>query len=489
MKGTDTMNKFKLIYGSYSGLEKKAIEIVSEEISDYIDYPLPALKSESAEEDDLKGANLVIVGTKKSNTLIAKLINEGVIKEADKPEGYSLKVTKSIFDDESQMIIICGYDEQGVLYGAVDFFAYYIPYTENNHNHMHYFNKIFTTEELREYENISSPSVKQRGIWTWGHVIYDYKKYIRNMVRLKMNTLIVWNDYVPVNIKDIIKEAHENGVKIFLGFSWGWNEARPENGGLNIADEETLGKIKDIIIKNYENDYANLDIDGIYFQSFTETCSSEINNIVIAERVVKLVNQTANEIFEKKPDLLIMFGLHASSVFEKLEYIKETDKRIMIVWEDCGAFPYSYTPEKIDGFDKTCELNKKIAVLRGKDDKFGIVSKGLICLDWTTFKHQQGKFIMGQQSKEFIKRRKEEKKKIWKYVDSYWVKNAKYAYDMVKLLKEANENTLITALIEDGMFEEQIYLSAASYAEMLWDTEKNAEDIILKASLRKDVEH
>ena len=161
----------------------------------------------------------------------------------------------------------------------------------------------------------------------------------------------------------------------------------------------------------------------------------------------------------------------------------------MIVWEDCGAFPYAYMPNQTDDFEKTCELSKKIATLRGNDDNFGIVSKGLTCLDWATFKHMPGKFVMGEQSKHFIKRRGEQKKKVWKYLDSYWMKNAKYAYDMVKLLKNANKNTLITALIEDGMFEEQIYLSAATYAEMLWDTENDVEEIILKASLRKDVEH
>lgn len=479
--------KFKLVYGSFSGFEKKATELISEGLSEYLDYPLPVIDAKVVKDEDLKDFNIIVIGTEKNNRVLKSLLAGGIYEDNKNNEGYSIKVTKSVFNPDAQMIIISGADENGVVYGAVDFLSYYIPYAENTNDHTKYFNRIFKGEELKEYASISSPSIKQRGIWTWGHVIYDYKNYIKNMVRLKMNTLIVWNDYVPVNIDEIINEAHANGMKIYLGFSWGWNEARPENGGLNIADEVALKKITDVIVENYEKEYSKLDIDGIYFQSFTETPESENNNIVIAERVVKLVNQTAEKFFEKDPDILLMFGLHATSVSEKLEYIEKTDKRIMIVWEDCGAFPYAYTPNKVEGFEETLEFSERIAKLRGADDKFGIVSKGLVCLDWVSFRHMPGSFVMGHQSESFIEKRAEEKKKLWKYVNAYWIKNAKYAYDMVKLLKEANENTMITALIEDGMFEEQIYFGAALYAEMMWDAENSVDELVLKTALRKDI--
>ena len=41
----------------------------------------------------------------------------------------------------------------------------------------------------------------RREMWTWGYVIYDYKGFVDNMVKCKLNTLIVWNDYLPLNIK------------------------------------------------------------------------------------------------------------------------------------------------------------------------------------------------------------------------------------------------------------------------------------------------
>ena len=477
---------FKLIYGNRMGLEQKAITRIAEALSDFLDYPLPVQQADTVTEEDLKGWNLILTGTLNSNRLLRKLADSCTFQPALQTEGYSLAVLQSPFDPDAQVILIQGYDAPGVLYGAEDFAAFYIPWAESTHDHMHYFRKIFREELLPEYRRVSAPSIRHRGIWTWGHVIYDYIGYIQNMARLKLNTLIVWNDYVPLNIRDVIREAHENGIRIYLGFSWGWNEARAENGGLNLADEEALHNISQGIIRKYEQEFEGLDIDGIYFQSFTETNADQNNGVIIAQRVTELVNRTARILFEKNAELTLMFGLHATSVSDKLSCIQQIDKRIMIVWEDCGAFPYAYTPNKTDGFDVTCAFSRKIATLRGPDDRFGIVSKGQVCLDWTTFRHMKGSFIMGRQSADFIRHRAEEKEALWNYVDAWWLKNADYAYSTVKLLQQCNENTLITALVEDGMLESRIHLATALFAEMLWDTQLTADELILKVALRKD---
>lgn len=48
---------------------------------------------------------------------------------------------------------------------------------------------VFKRESpLPDFELNSRPAVKNRGIWTWGHVIYDYRSFIDNMVMLKLNT-------------------------------------------------------------------------------------------------------------------------------------------------------------------------------------------------------------------------------------------------------------------------------------------------------------
>ena len=51
-------------------------------------------------------------------------------------------------------------------------------------------------------------SIKQYGIWPWGHVIYDYRGFLDNMKRLGMNSVIIWNDIVPLNSEDVLDYAH-----------------------------------------------------------------------------------------------------------------------------------------------------------------------------------------------------------------------------------------------------------------------------------------
>lgn len=479
---------FKIIFGRYEGLEKRAVEMIAEAVSEHADYTVTADCAGQITEQELAAHNLIVVGTPASNPILNQLQKQGGYSFCGQAEGYLLQVTKSIYNEEAQMILIAGADERGVLYGAVDFRAYYIPFAENSTDHVGHFCQLFGDQAMAEYERTSAPALRRRGLWTWGHVVYDYKKYIDHMLRLKMNTLILWNDYVPLNIRDVIAAAHDAGIRIYLGFSWGWNEARPGyEPKPDFADDQVLQKIKDGIIRTYDTHYADLDIDGIYFQSFTETKDTTVNGAVIAEQVVKLVNMTAEQLLEKKCALELMFGLHATSVSDKLAYIKKTDPRVIIVWEDCGAFPYAYLPWQIDEFEQTYQFTEKIARLRGDDERFGVVTKGLICLDWSVFKHQTGRFVMGRHSKEFIQKRAAEKEKLWNFVNAYWLKNADYAYKMVRLIKQANENSMITALVEDGMFEENIQFPVALFGEMMWDHDSSVDALMTAVALRRDV--
>lgn len=482
--------KFRIVYGKFSGLEKKAIETVSGAVSTHVDYTLTAVAADKITKEELALCHPIFIGTKDSNSFLAEMSKNGFYIDSEQDEGYSLKVTKSIYNPDAQMIVISGFDENGLLYGAMDFVAYYLPFAKKPYGNERFFRELFSGEKMEKYERISSPSIKHRGLWSWGHVIYDYHKYIENMAKLKMNTLIIWNDFVPINISDVIKVAHEYGIKIYLGFSWGWNEARPVNefkkGEMSLSDD-VLDAFRKNIVDTYINDYSNLDIDGIYFQSFTETKNSELSGEIIAERVVKLVNSTADVLFKHRPDIELMFGLHATSVKDKLEYIKETDKRIMIVWEDCGAFPFAYTPNDLEGFEETCNFTRKVAMLRAENENFGVVTKGLICLDWQTFKHQEAPFVMGKGTDEFIEECTHKKRKLWRSIGSYWLKNASYAYDMVKLMYDANANTTVTALVEDGMFEAEISFPVALYGEMLWDCCKDLDCLVTEVAMREDV--
>lgn len=464
------MYHLAIIYGkSENGVQKKAIEVLSEFLLDYaFEYPI-CLKYSAA--CDYSQYRCIYIGTKQNNDYI----KEHSRAKLDKEEEYCIKV-------QNDTVMIEGYDDKGVLYGCIDFYNKYLvklEYTPNPHCKQE--NPLDTP--FTDFEFQSAPMIKDRGIWTWGHVIYDYKGFIDNMVKLKMNTLIIWNDHVPFHAEDVINYAHGCGIKILFGFPWCWDT---DCGKFVLSNINEQGPE---ILKGYEKEYEGLDIDGIYFQSFTELPGDEINGILIADAVTDFVNKTAELFFEKYPNLELQFGLHATSVREKLEYIKNVNPKITIVWEDCGAFPLAYSPHDVEKHSETNEFIKKVACLRGKDDKFAVVSKGFSFLDWGKFEHLHGSVSFGVSSKSMKQNRVIRRRKMWKYLQAYWLQNVDKAYETVNVLCDSKKGNLsITPLVEDGMFEENIMFPVALYAEMLWDCKAELGSMITDVALRDYVD-
>ncbi len=397
------MKKIAIIYGALeNGIQKKAVEVLSKILLDYT-YEYPCCFSSGEIIPD--GYRKIYLGTKSNNSYIREHSNTVLSLK----EEYSISV-------KDEIVIIEGFDDSGVLYGCIDFYNKYIIKYEFPHTDKYRINCF--EKDLPDFEYSSSPSVRDRGIWTWGHVIYDYKNFIDNMVMLKMNTLTAWNDFVPVNAKEMVEYAHSCGIKVIWGFAWGWdtNCRKIEFGKLCEQSAD--------IFEKYEKEYSRLGGDGIYFQTATELNTEEIGGIVIAETVTDFVNKTSALFYEKYPELEIQFGLHATSVKTKLQYIANVDKRIRIVWENCGAFPFSYIPNDVKDFDETVDFVNQIAVLRGKDDRFGAVTKGLTKLDWSKFEHMEGSAFIGISSKLMKADRVVRKSKIWRYLQAFWLTNA-----------------------------------------------------------------
>ena len=153
--------------------------------------------------------------------------------------------------------------------------------------------------------------------------------------------------------------------------------------------------------------------------------------------------------------------------------------------EDVGAFPFSYIPNDVKDFDGTMSLVDEIANLRGADDRFGVVTKGLVKLDWSEFEHLKGAQTIGVSSRALKENRIERKKKIWRYIQAAWLANSDKAYAAVKRMRELKGGDLtVLALVEDGMFEENIMFPVALYSEMLWDTEGDLKEITKAVAMR-----
>ena len=463
------MKKIIIVYGDeLSVLQRRAIEQITTFCQECTnEYPVCYKYDEKFDTTD---ARVIYVGTKANNPRVAELSCATLTKA----EEYYIEV-------KGDVIVIDGFDDAGVLYGAIDFYHQYIVRYVHHDARPGYFD-MFAWDDWLDFKRQSAPAVLDRGLWTWGHVIYDYKKYFEHMMLLKMNRVVIWNDFVPFNADEIVEYAHSCNIKVFWGFSWLWDTA------CNRVDPSKLdGKDKEILAK-FDREYANVKGDGIYFQTFTELTEDNINGVVVANAATDFVNKTAKLFYEKYPDIQIEFGLHATSVKDRLPSIAQVDPRIKIVWEDCGAFPFDYLASKIDTFDETKNLVGNIANLRGEDDRFGVVTKGITNLDWNEFRHLAGRQNIGVSSQKMRRELVVKRRNIWKYVQACWIANADKALEMVREMRCLKNGKLsVDALVEDGIFEETVMYPVALYAEMLWDNETDLKTMEKFVALRSYV--
>lgn len=462
--------RWEIVCGAYGGMEARAVDLVQAAVKRYIPYIVPLYRMPTGK------ANVLYVGTKQSNPFIAALLRDVELPE----DGTYVKV---FGEGEDQRIIVAGGSASACFYAAVEFVDDYLPEARRRPYGHPFFRKLFL-EPFPVYKKASVPFVKQRGLWTWGHVIYDYRRYLDNMARLKLNKVTVWNDFAPVNGKAFVEYAHALGIRVIWGYSWIWDE-KPEEV---VTDPAARRAWKEKILTQYTEQYADTGADGIYFQTFTETGVETIEGRNRAECAVEWVNEVAQALWERYPDLLIEFGLHASSVRNSLNEIAKTDPRMAIIWEDCGSFPYSYIAQNVETEAETQAFSKQIARLRGGNG-FGAVLKGQVWLDWSAFEHQTGPYLLGVSEPSEMKEKLQLRADFMRHQKSYWLQNGRVAFDMLRLLaNETNGTAELSVLLEDSLFEEKIWLPSALFAEMLWDGTSTYEQILGKVSRREIVE-
>lgn len=473
------MNKpLILITDSYHGLTAKGVNFLAGSLASHMGYKvLPVITYEQATEELLRAHTVLAVGRISTHPILKKYAERGVICVPEKREGYAIFVGKEA-DGEDDVLLIAGADEAGVLYGCADFCNKYLARIsiEGDYYTDGHFGRLLK-QALVPFSLATAPKIPTRAIWTWGHMIYDYRSFFDNMARLRLNEAVIWNDRCPINAEEIVSYAHSLGIRIVWGYAWGWDNSSKLERMVADSDDALLRRIKEGAIRTYEEEYAGLG-DGIYFQSFTEINKDSVNGKSVADVVVRLVNDTAGELLSRYPDLHVQFGLHATSVKTKTEIIAKVDPRVYIVWEDLGAFPYSYRSYEDGGFEETLALNERLLSLRGKDERFGAVLKGLVCLDWGHFEHFSHPYVMGEYPKEFARQRAALKAPLWKSVSAGWLRNAPLAKRIAALIAEKGNAPIAEMLVEDGCFEEKIPMPVAYLAELFWDAEEDAYKIL-----------
>lgn len=489
-KGRYAGTRWRVVCGAYGGVEQFALDELQRAVQTFHPYVVPVYAAASAGNPKNHPDHLIVVGTAKDNPLIADLAARKLVRVPPKPDAFALACLKSPWNARRKVLAVAGRDARGVLYGVEDLNARVLSRYWPHEGAPRVMPEIPSKrresfDAMPEFAVSEAPRIESRGLWTWGYVIYDYRRFFDNMARLKMNTLIVWNDVPPVNAAQVIDYAHARGVRIIAGFHWGWGL-----DNLDLSSASHARMIRKQVVEAYRRDYLPLDIDGIYFQTQTEHKETTKGSRTLAAVVTDWVNRIAEGLYEITPDLYIQFGLHATSIRENYADLAKLDPRISIVWEDAGALPYAYNPHELSygpetglpgpwsSVEATLEYSKKLATFR-PGSEFAMVPKGWMALRWTDEFEHHGPFILGERDPAWIRRRLEERRPRWDYVNATWLKNFPLAlrfYREVLACKPAR--MLAAALVEDGMFEEEIQPSVSLFAQSVWDPTRGADDVL-----------
>jgi hypothetical protein len=468
--------RWRMVYEDCTGIQEFGVHELYGVVQGFVPYTLEVgNRSDLAEGKD----NIVLVGTVDGNSEIKAMVAAGLISAPTRDQGYTITCFTSKTQGGRREIVVAGFDDRGVAYGACELCKRLlsIPREANDGTLQ---DRLSQLGDLRISE---APSIETRGIWCWGYTIYDYQGFLDNMARLKYNKIVIWNDVPPRNADEFIEYAHNRGIKVVFGYSWGWGlkDLDPNNG----AQKE---EVKKRVLETYRTQLRPLQLDGIYFQTFTETFKTHAGSRTIAALYCEWVNEIAGALLEQYPGLKIEAGLHASSVRNDLDDLKRLDPRLQIVWEDAGGMPWSYDPlreppqgpaaDKWDTPEKTLAYAKQLATLRDSGE-FQMVAKGWTILSWATKFEHHGDFLIGVRNKDFIRARYAERRSRWDYVNTLWLENYPWVQHFYKEIRQVSHQPMtVLALVEDGVLEEKIEPSVALGAELLWNPDRQADEIL-----------
>ena len=479
----DRTESWEILYSDFSGAERRAVEMLSRNFGRYVlrdqgVYALHVLPCRK--EAGPVGKNAIVVGTVGESALARRFVRPEEIPAG----GYCVRVVPNPDSGAYRIVIVTAAEKNLLCHGAAAFLREYIVDNAPAHDGLR-FPELLCYTSLPEATYAAAPKIATRGIFTWGHPINDYRTYIEDMAKQKLNQLIVWNDHVPVNAADIAACAHSYGIELIWGYAWGWKP----NVGATVPDisAKTVAAIKERAIREFEESYLPLGIDGIYFQSFTEVDREYTGGVLIAKAVTDLVNEVSGVLLDRYPHLKIQFGLHAQSVNKHLDEIARVDKRVEILWEDCGEFPFRYIPRtEEDAFKETETFTEKILALRG-DAPVGLMFKGFVTLDWTLdVPPQSGSYILGENHPAIAAHDKALRKNAWKYFTGEWTQYGRYAQRIAQLALERTGGKVNLCMA--GAFDGGIWVPEAICSGLFWDPDIDFKDLVCRVMADDEVQ-
>lgn len=485
---------WKVIYSSTEGPEGRALETLTERLGPYFlrEGHLATAMVLPLEKDGgepVKGKrDIIVVGVPSANATLRRYLGgdpsgatvngrdarspSTAVQERVPVGGYLIK---TLHEKGRNIVLIAGDSPEAVLWATFDFLDVVAPTLESEISSQHgrYAGTFFRAEKIPEYECRRAPQTSVRSIFSWGHVVDDYRTTFREMARARFNRAILWNDQLVVNARDVVECAHSWGVKVYWGFSWGWTLSGKDAEGLD------FGKLADDIVAEWRRMWKPMGGDGIYFQSFTETSKREIGGRSIPEAVTELVNAVAARICAEAPGTDIVFGLHSNSMKRDgaEAAIAKTDPTLEILWENCGGFPFWETdgkvkPPDVAFCDRILALNPSV----------GLAWKAQLRMDWKNYVPPAGPFMLGCAGERLLARDRAVTVPRYASFDEDWILNGRLAYDFVRHIRAGlHPPKEFNAVAE---YNPPYGFATHCQAELFWNSDDSWEEISKRARMR-----
>lgn len=465
---------WKVVYSSAEGPEGRALAVLTERLGPillregFISTSM-VLPLERDGGEPVKGKrDAIIVGSISENAQLRKYVNAGDVPKG----GYFIR---TLNDGGRNIVAIAGDGPSETLWGVCDFLDTVVPTLEGKIRHTpsaRYPGLLFRSDAIPESAYATAPQTPVRSVFSWGHVQDDYEETFKAMAAARFNRAILWNDQFVVNAKDVVACAHDWGVKVYWGFSWGWTLSGKDGP----VDFE---KLADEVVSEWRAKWKPMGGDGIYFQSFTETEKKTIGGKNIPEAVVTFVNAVTKRIRAENPDLDIVFGLHSNSMRYPgaEEALRQVDPTLEILWENCGGFPYWEAHGEVVKPD--VEFNDRILALTGK---VGLAWKAQLRIDWSHFVSPAGPFLLGRAGRRVLDRDRAVVAPQQAAYDEDWILNGKAAWELVRHIRSGKHLPCEFNAVAE--YNPPYAYSTLVQAELFWNSDDSWDEISKRARMR-----
>ena len=320
--------------------------------------------------------------------------------------------------------------------------------------------------------------------------MYHWKRYLDNMQRTGMDTVVLWHDHVPAAAAEIQTYARRSGIRLIWGFNWSWNHP------ICLNDEEDAAYWRDKVLRTIADEYAPLAPDGIYFQiggtevgqgcrQNCEVCRRAREGDGVGPLVVKFTGPIIEAIHRRHPNLEISAGMHLGGIHQSYKALAAFDPSVALMWEDLPGpgkrleipFAYRWVPETAPS-PETLEMARAMCTLRGAREDVAFVLKG--------FYARWGGGDPMLLSEAELEAKWQGCRQRWRQAAESCQALLPEALKVLRIIAEspARRKTVLL-LVEDGLWEYRREYAALLVAEAMKDPWREADEIIAAAKAQQ----